>query len=330
MKKVVFGSLVLVSSVFGQCFDAVDFTATSVDYIGTKKAAQNFLLKITKDSSCATKDIRNVVYKIVNTSTKNEVDSTISSTTYTSPGGEIIDVKIPNSHKDLLVKISYNVITTNVEKTEVTCPAEPWTKTTETSNGVYAVYNGSGLPNESSSYTCYEVKTTTNTDPYVEYSTDNFSVIPYELKIQTSKNKAFSGQVIPTKIIALNKDGDVTTNYTASSTDLKVSFVAGQRGQYAFDIIDGKDLTGKVVFNVALDNSNFTVKDTTYSAVDADDNKKDLEGTSNDIDIKEISKYWAGTGINDEDNNDHPLNSTVQTKVKQNVQKDLHFKKMSW
>jgi len=195
-------------------------------------------------------------------------------------------------------------------------PAKPSTSTT------YAIVSG---------YKCYKYPTTSSSIK-VDYSTDNFAIKPSQFDITLKKSPIKVGQVEPMDLKVLNNNSIITTNYKNSSTNLIVTLTpSNTKAQYGFDINNG--VLSKSVLSFATTNSDVSMKilDEHYADVDSDDTFqtcRNIEGTSNTINIIGTSKYWAGTGTNEKENN--PTNNTISSEVKQNTKKDVHFQKLGW
>ena len=68
-----------------------------------------------------------------------------------------------------------------------------------------------------------------------------------------------------------------------------------------------------------------------WAIVDKDDTTDEcrlIQGQSNKINIIDSSRNWAGFGTNKSQND--PNKNSINTDIRQNVNKDLHFHKMSW
>ena len=68
-----------------------------------------------------------------------------------------------------------------------------------------------------------------------------------------------------------------------------------------------------------------------WAIVDADDTKdacRLVSGESNEINVTETSKSWIGFGTGAKSND--PSTKTIDTDIRQNVDKDIRFKRMNW
>ena len=183
---------------------------------------------------------------------------------------------------------------------------------------------------------CYENEATPSVEKS-EYTVDNFAIRPDKFNIAFSKTNVSTNELIPFSISAVRSDGIVTDNYSASSTDLKVSFSNPDTyPKYSFDIINGTDSKGSLYLTKA-GTTDMNVTDENFAKVDEDDTTDEqryIIGSSTTSSSSEVtatdskSKYWAGVGTNEEQND--PTKNTIQTDVKQNVKKDLHFNNVNW
>jgi len=219
----------------------------------------------------------------------------------------------------------YNI--TNGSVAKVQCSSDPteyqfqfsFQNMAQNRNGKFAL---------ATNYACYRNYTTVH---QIEYSTDNFAIKPDRFNITFKKTDVKTGQTDYVSIQTVDTNNNITTNYKNSSITLKPTFSPVVNAQYAFDIYNGEAKNGKVIFNEAKSNVTMTLTDTDYTAVDADDTAQScrtITGTSNSVNISAPSKYWAGTGTNETQNN--PTTNTIQSDVKQNVKKDSHFNKVNW
>ena len=165
-----------------------------------------------------------------------------------------------------------------------------------------------------------------------EYSNDHFAIRPDKFDINFKKSVIRQGAVDFVNIKALDNQGNVTTNYNNSSTNLDVKFNDGAytNAQYSFDIANGTS-TGKVIFTQQNDSVTMNITDPHFADIDEDDTTqkcRDITGDSNSVKVTDASKYWAGVGTGEAENN--PTDNTVDSTVRQNVKKDLHFKKIMW
>ena len=276
-----------------RCVNAYDVTTSgSAVSISTKIAGDDFKLHIFRKPECK---ISNVKASLVNKSDLSLVAD--------SEGGVVADeasFNVKKANRDLLVKITYDKLKA------VSCT----------------------LPHDvSSAGVCYS-KDETKT----EYSTDDFAIRPNAFSINLKKSKVKEGTIDYATIKALQKDGaSVVDNYTNSSMNLDVKDINAEGVQYTFEINNGLSNKAQFMFLKPTDSNKVVITDKHYADVDSDDTIADcreFSGESNEVEVVESSKYWAGTGTNEAENN--PETTTIQSKIKQNTKKDLHFQKMGW
>ena len=184
---------------------------------------------------------------------------------------------------------------------------------------------------------CYVIEPECADEAYISQSSDSFAIRPSY--IQATLPSSISAN-IPAKIevVVKNASGDTITNYNNSSANLKVSFKdsAGNdiAAQYSFKIKDGIG-SGTVIFSEPVNNVTVEIIDEHFADVDKDDTDKAdrvtsiIPGTSSTSTVTNGgSKYWAGAGTNEEENN--PRKNTIDADIKQNTTKDLHYHKINW
>ena len=219
----------------------------------------------------------------------------------------------------------------------VSCPANideikdklPTYNTPPTAKFYYAI------PKENK---CYQIENPCDThNPYISQSSDNFAIRPDHFEVTLPSNIHAN---IPAKITVevKNASGDIITNYNNSSANLKVIFKDKDGNpvdaQYSFDIRNGKG-TGKVIFSNPVEGVTVSIEDEHFADIDKDDTPEDKRIAKTDSPSSSTSnvsnggsKYWAGVGTNEKENT--PTKNTINSDIKQNVKKDLHFQKMGW
>jgi len=313
------------------CFNAFDLNDNKS--ITTKIAGESFTLKVT--NKCGS--ISNLQYSLVDENNNEISDNTINTTSKYQP---IFSVK--NSYPNVKVKFVYDrmVNTTKTETYYVTTPTTCDEDTSYTEVDDINSVNAPGNYKTKTAYTeiCYTSKEATKEVPttekkhFVEYSTDNFAIRPDKFDINLGVSSIQRGGHIPTTIKTLNQNGEVTTNYSENSDNLNIFLTPTGVVQYTFNIQNGKAKSYSII--TSLGNFKINIKekiDNEYAIIDQDDTIDScrlFEGQSNSVEVTKPSKYWAGTGTGD-DNND-PQDKTIQTNIKQNVSKDLRFSKSSW
>jgi hypothetical protein len=179
-------------------------------------------------------------------------------------------------------------------------------------------------------WNCYKIdKSTTNK---IDYSTDEFSIKPSKFTITLKKSTIKRGSIEPMDLKVVNDTDAISNNYQNDSTNLKVAFdPSDTTAQYEFDINNGVLQRSSLSFAKAESDVYMKITDEHFADIDSDDtlqNCRNIEGTSNKITIIDGSKYWAGTGTNEKEND--PQKHTITAEIRQNIQKDLHFQKMNW
>jgi hypothetical protein len=302
------------------CFNAYDNGSNSS--ILTHTAKKDFNLVVVKKEWC--KNIHNISDIKVDIINENGVVASGTQITPAEPTGEY-KFNVDNAYKELLVQITYKR-----DKKLETCPVNPASYVGKTS-GTYALWD-----KNTKKYECY---TTNETEEVIDYSTDNFAVKPDKFDILLKQSTVKTGQREPLVIKALAKDGSITTNYYSSSMNLNVIIdPSNTLAQYSFDIINGKSTSSSFLQFINPNNDvTVTITDTAYTIIDQDDTKvadvigvdcRRISGTSNSVDVIGSSKYWAGTGTNENENS--PAKNNVNADIKQNTKRDLHFNKMGW
>ena len=207
---------------------------------------------------------------------------------------------------------------------KVLCPTNPKIVTKEGSENTSDIY---GVVKD---YKCYQYKP--NTTSKTETSTDDFAIKPNKFDITLKKPSIKVGMIEPMDLKVVDENDNITTNYKTSSVNLIVTFNPNStQAKYAFDIDKGVLVKGFLSFLSANDDVSMKVLDEHYTDTDKDDTKqncRNIEGTSNEIDIIDGSKYWAGAGTNESEN--APAKNNINSDIRQNTKKDVHFQKMGW
>jgi len=252
--------------------------------------------------------------------------------------GYVVTFNVPKAYKDVSVKVKYGTKSYKVK--EVTCPTT-FTKyavmPVSPVEGIFgvpvvnpknmiktAMAFGTGKPS-APEYKCYKYVTEVQAGKE-DISDDNFAVRPDKFDIHFKKSTIRIGAVDYTSIKVVDANGNVVDTYNKSSKDLEVSGDV----QYGFEIINGVSRGGQFIFYTPGKDQVISVKDTTFADVDKDDTTdscREIVGTQV-VNVKDISKNWAGRGTEEVENN--PKKTTVQSDVRQNVRKDLHFVKINW
>jgi len=227
----------------------------------------------------------------------------------------VIEVNVKNSFKDLLVHFSYDRI--NV-----------------TGNG--------SCTWQLTKWVCSGNTKTTITS-HEENSTDDFAVRPKQFNI-SADSTAFVGKPIKVNLNATGEDGNISTNYNADDMDLNTEVIDAITGtvntnvdlSYFYNIKNGKIDRYRFFFtkptknDVKIQISEKLGKE--WAIVDADDtdgtHRLISKGESNSITVNETSKNWAGVGTGEKENS--PTNKTIQSDIRDNVNRNLKFNKMSW
>ena len=195
--------------------------------------------------------------------------------------------------------------------------------------------------------TCYTVQNECGDSPYIAQSSDNFAIRPSYFSVELPSHIQ-ANTATPIRITVRNASDEIITNYNNSSTNLNVVFRDnnGQplrdangnpvEAQYSFDIRDGIG-SGRVIFPSAVQNNGvrMIITDENFANIDIPDTNVSLryidtnDSNSSTSDVSGGgSKYWAGAGTNESENN--PSKNSINADIKQNVKKDLHYQKMGW
>jgi len=308
-----------------KCFNAYDSQNISTASLLTKTAGKSFDLYIYKKPSCK---VSEVTYTVVSSTGKELAKDTIPANEW-----NVVNLNIPNSYKDVKVTFDYSRTYFNNNVEQVTCPVT-YTKVASL-NTLYnqeptdAVF---GVPTGINTYTCY--KYTTRQEAKHDESTDDFAIKPDLFNILFKKGTVKVGSTTLATIESKNgaNPAQITTNYNNSSLNLNVTGDA----QYSFDIQNGSTNAAQFVF-LKKGTQTITITDTHYTDVDKGEEVNANNPTSDScryvtgsatINVIEPSKSWAGTGTGEAENN--PTNNSINSTIKQNTHKDLHFKKMGW
>jgi hypothetical protein len=180
---------------------------------------------------------------------------------------------------------------------------------------------------------CYTVTVETTTKHYTEYSTDDFAVRP--AKFDISMKNTIRGARSPLDIKTVNNYGDINTKYSISSFYTRTTANKNIPMQYSFDIVNGKTiLSSTIFFTKPAEDVQITVSEKPgyeWAIVDADDTADScrlVSGTSNEFNVSDGSKSWAGAGTEKDYNN--PSTNSINSDIRQNTNKDRHFTKMGW
>ena len=186
---------------------------------------------------------------------------------------------------------------------------------------------------------CYEIENPCDeNENYISESSDSFAIRPDHFKV-TIPSHIKANVAVPINIEVLNAKNEIITNYDNSSTNLKLTFKDSSehdiKALYMFDINNGIG-KGKVVFPEAVEDVTITVEDEHFADIDKDDTDEDdrkvltdaLDSLNSSSVASNGSKYWAGVGTNEVENK--PTKNTINSDIKQNISKDLHYQKIGW
>jgi len=165
-----------------------------------------------------------------------------------------------------------------------------------------------------------------------ETSTDTFAIRPYEFNITLRKKSLKIGESTPLYLEVIDYKNNIVQDYSESSINLEANTTDNIPVQYSFDIKNGKSLPSAIIqFLKAKNNISVIFRDKNFASIDADDTIDsclDINGTVEGIDVTKNYKSWAGSSTENSSNN--PKNKTINSKIKQNQNRDLHFQKMGW
>ena len=351
MKKIVLGSIVslsllsagcLIENKFdkdmfenydndGGCFNATD--GDSLKSITTKIAGKEFSLYVHK--YCSTSNAKYAFHDMItdkNISDPQDVTTDISA-------------EFNTSYKNVKVIFEYDKTTTEIARTAVECPWAHKTNFMESKISMfYPTYKKTADiddEDEGGSYyenvgQCYTISLKPNTKHYIEYSTDNFAIRPSKFNITFKNNKVFTGDFVAMDIESVNGHSDITDNYSGNSSTLDVSFSNSDgsdsdvKVSYYFQLANGKLNNYQLKFKRAAHDIKMNLIEKVgqeWAIVDADDTKDScrlVSGESNEINVTETSKNWAGFGTGSDVSN--PSSQTISTEVRENTDKDIRFK----
>ena len=168
-----------------------------------------------------------------------------------------------------------------------------------------------------------------------EYSLDNFAIRPEKFNLNIKQSEVRAKENPKIELNATNADGVISTNYSTSSANLTLIPTNNKtKLAYAFDIVNGEVRNYRLFFTKPADDVAISIKEKIgkeWAIVDADDTVDScrlITGKSNEVDVIDGSKNWAGVGVDNSYND--PNTNNVNTDIRQNVNKDLHFQKISW
>ena len=319
------------------CFNATD--GDSIKSITTKVAGKEFDLLIKRDvddSNCT--NIKNAKYSFYDESTNQEI----------TPQKSIdedkfwISQEFNTSYRNLKVKFDYDRDEYKAKWQQIECP---WRNTYNFVESqivrYYPAYRKTTDINEETKVgqyyesleKCYTVTVETTTKHYTEFSTDDFAVRP--AKFDISMKNTVRGVRTPLNIKAVNNYGNINSKYSISSFYTRITANKDVPMQYSFDIINGKTtLSSTIFFTKPAEDVQITISEKPgyeWAIVDADDTADScrlVSGTSNEFNVSDRSKSWAGAGVNSKHTD--PSSNSVNTNVRQNTNKDLHFNRISW
>ena len=357
-----FGPGMFKKIISNNCFNVTDvasmpsmFKFIITPTISTKIAGEPFFLRMDRVWALGKQCWRayDVNFTLVDLDDNNK---TISSTQTTFP---LMQFNIDKAYKNVAVKIQYKKLSTHAIPVSCsTCGTNgiqciklkemKWEKTGGLSimtnfmnNMQNFMKNGqwSNFWNNFNNYSlkpkgekCYSIN---NYEVVTEYALDNFAIRPDKFQLSFDDNTVKVKENVKMDIKALNYNSNTPTpNYNESSINLSLSTDKEAKAMYSFYIKDGALKTYKLYFTKPSNNVNVTLKEKSgseWAKVDTDDTKDScrlINNASDTINVIDASKYWAGTGTNESKND--PTKNSVNSDIRQNVDKDLHFNKMSW
>ena len=353
MKKFVLAGVVS-SLLMANCIDVVDNLSSVMNpckksgmgdsVITTKVAGSTFDLSLIRNpGECFSKigvgsPSSNITVTLVDMETGNE----IASTTSTAPG--MVSFNVDEAYKNVKAKVNYSVVNVVPHEEEIACMSSvsSLAKSIEELGGKSGIYaKRVGMMKK---FKCYKVTFETTTTSYEEYSTDDFAIRPDRFEVALAKSSAKVGGYIPMSVKAVNSKDATTTTYSKKSTELNLGTAPDDlKIQYSFDIQNGVSKNANLYFTqegTAKLYLNEKVGDE-FAIIDSDDTKESyvdmfgsthycrlIGGESGDVTINGISRYWAGTGTGEDEND--PQKTSISVSIVQNTKKDLHFQKMGW
>ena len=335
------------------CFNATDISIMSTNSyefnpfsISTKIAGKDFQLRITRKISTECSNLQNLQFSLVDEDTNETLISSslsfLPTSTFTKK-----TLSVDSVHKDVIVKFTYDKDEWSYSKEKVPCSSYISTtmskmmgKVTKTLPALSSITESvlstlkDGAVYMDKFGSCYKIHPKKDTYTYTEYSTDNFAIRPDRFDINLAKSNVKTGELVPLDIKVKNYNGDII-DFDKKSTDLVVDISpTTQIGQYYFDIVDGITKREQLFFTKEENNVKLNISEKIgdeFAIIDNDDTINScriFDGQSNSVNVTGSSKYWAGAGIgNDEDD---PMKNNVQVDVVQNTKKDLHFQKLNW
>jgi hypothetical protein len=282
------------------CYNAIDITIPPfMTYSVTTKKEGNFslLLKHYYKKECLT--LSNQTYQLWDM----EKDKNI---TLPQSLNTLLNFDINKSFRNVRVRFEYDKDEYKYKLQEISCPLfidfskYIITYTLENLEAGLYFYKGK----------CYSVSVEKETKHYIEYSTDNFAILP---KMEIKTNAKYNETTYKLNIETDNKD------YNWNSLNFKVE--SNKPFKYILDGLDGWILFSK------NDNYNIDFYETKFSIVDEDDTNDECRFIKSNLNIDILDKYngWNGEGIRDTSKE-----NTIDIKIRNNTIKDLHYMKMVW
>jgi hypothetical protein len=316
------------------CFNIVDLAVSSSGFIikptiGTKIAGEPFILRMDRIWSYNKECWRayDVNFTLVDLDDNNK---TISSTQTTFP---LMQFRVDKAYKNVAVKIQYKLL----NKFGISCLRvvgdnyiQTYSKSWNTTDWSWNNLSNYKINKSLVAY-CYR-KTS---EVVTEYSLDNFAIRPEKFNLNIKQSEVRAKENPKIELNATNADGVISTNYSTSSANLTLIPTNNKtKLAYAFDIVNGKVRNYRLFFTKPADDVAISIKEKIgkeWAIVDADDTVDScrlITGKSNEVDVIDGTKNWAGVGVDNSYND--PNTNNVNTDIRQNVNKDLHFHKMSW
>jgi len=159
---------------------------------------------------------------------------------------------------------------------------------------------------------------TYNTTSYINYSTDNFAVIPNLKLTLISQSKNYIN-------FRYDTFDEKYSQRITKEDNLKI--VSPETG-YLINYYDGFG-TGRAIIYQKFKNP-LMLLDDKIGLIDEDDTDYNcrIMKDEKDINMNNTSKFWGGIGTNETENN--PENNTINTDVTQHGNKDLRYNNLSW
>ena len=313
-----------------RCFNAFSIpTYNNLSFspfsILTQVQNEDFYLKIIRKHTKICSHITDLNVTLIDKN-GNEIDYTPSSFSVTNQTKEhgymIMPIKfnVHNAYRDVFVHFSYNI-----KNREVSCNGSVYAHTLKDDKFEVGV---------GASAKCYITTTTTSKE---ENATDDFAVRPKQFNI-SADSTAFVGKPLNIDITAIGANGknDISTNYNEDDMDLNtITDPSNIYLSYFYNIINGKIGSHKFFFTKPSNDVKIKISEKLgkeWAIVDSDDTTDSRRlitpGESNSIKVLETSKNWAGVGTGEKENS--PTNKTIQSDIRDNVNRNLKFNKMSW